>query len=80
MSDGNERTPRDIRELEAEAVALICIESLGLPGAADSRGYIQNWYKGNEVPAKNARRIFAAAQAILKAGQEPKDHHGEVAS
>ena len=69
MSDASERTPRDIRELEAEAVALICVESLGMPGASDSRGYIQNWYKGNTVPVKNARRIFAAAQAILKAGQ-----------
>ena len=68
MSDSHERTPRDIRELEAEAVALICVESLGLPGASDSRGYIQNWYTGNTVPVKSARRIFSAAQAILKAG------------
>ena len=69
MSDSSERTPRDIRELEAEAVALICVESLGLPGADDSRGYIQTWYKANTVPVKSARRIFSAAQAILKAGR-----------
>jgi hypothetical protein len=33
-----EVTPRDIREMEAEAVALLCCESLGLPGADYSRG------------------------------------------
>jgi len=32
LSDA-ERTPRDIREMEAEAVSLLCCESLGLPGA-----------------------------------------------
>jgi hypothetical protein len=35
-----ERTPRDIREMEAEAVSLLCCESLGLPGAEYSRGYV----------------------------------------
>src|SRR5262249_12883373 len=29
----SEITPRDVREVEAEAVALLCCESLGLPGA-----------------------------------------------
>ena len=37
-----ERTPRDIREMEAEAVSLLCYESLGLPGAEYSRGYVQS--------------------------------------
>src|SRR5947209_9545251 len=35
-------TPRNIREVEAESVALIVVESLGLPGADDARGYIQH--------------------------------------
>jgi antirestriction protein ArdC len=34
-SDSTDRTPRDIRELEAECTALICCEALGLPGAAE---------------------------------------------
>jgi len=34
---------RNIREVEAESVALICCESLGLPGAEAARGYIQHW-------------------------------------
>jgi antirestriction protein ArdC len=69
-SDSTDRTPRDIRELEAECVALLCCESLGLPGAVLSRGYIQSWFKGNEVPERSAQRIFHAADQILKAGQK----------
>jgi antirestriction protein ArdC len=68
-SDSKDRTPRDIRELEAECVALLCCESLGLPGAAESRGYIQSWFTGHEVPERSAQRIFHAADQILKAGQ-----------
>ncbi|ERR1017187_1452616 len=68
-SDSTDRTPRDIRELEAECVALLCCESLGLPGASESRGYIQSWFHGNEVPERSAQRIFHAADDILKAGR-----------
>jgi hypothetical protein len=68
-SDSADRTPKDIRELEAECVALLCCESLGLPGAAESRGYIQAWFHGNEVPERSAQRIFNATDAILKAGR-----------
>lgn len=68
-SDSTDRTPKDIRELEAECVALLCCESLSLPGAAESRGYIQSWFHGNEVPERSAQRIFNATDAILKAGR-----------
>lgn len=68
-SDSTDRTPRDISELEAESVALLCCESLESPGAAESRGYIQSWFKGNQVPEKSAQRIFHCADSILKAGQ-----------
>lgn len=68
-SDSKDRTPRDVRELEAESVALLCCESLGLPGAAESRGYIQSWFTGNEVPERSAQRIFTATDTILKAGR-----------
>lgn len=65
----DDRTPRDIREIEAEGVALVCCEALGLPGAEFSRGYIQHWNtSGGEVPEASARRIFKAADQILKAG------------
>ena len=68
LNDGAEITPRDIRELEAECVALLCCESLGLQGAVFSRGYIQAWFQGREVPERSAQRIFGAANEILKAG------------
>ncbi len=66
LNDGSERTPRSLREVEAESVALLCCESLGLPGAEFSRGYIQSW--GSEIPERSAQKIFHAADQILKAG------------
>src|SRR5207244_10193906 len=67
----NELTPRSMREVEAEAVALVCLEALGLPGAEFSRGYIQNWNTqlgAEAIPERSAQRIFKAADQILKAG------------
>jgi antirestriction protein ArdC len=65
-----EQTPRNLREVEAEAVALLCLDALNLPGAEYCRGYIQNWLKGNAVPEASAQKIFGAADRILKAGRE----------
>src|SRR5436853_6119051 len=39
----SESTPRNLREVEAESVALLCLESLGMDGADFCRGYIQSW-------------------------------------
>jgi antirestriction protein ArdC len=65
----SEQTARHIREVEAESVALICCETLGLEGAEFCRGYIQHWLKTEKkIPNQNAARIFAAASSILKAG------------
>ena len=72
MSDNGERTPSDIRELEAEATSMLVCASLDLAGIEESRGYIQSWYKGNKVPEASAKRIFHAADQILKAGREEK--------
>lgn len=68
MSD-NDRTPKDIREVEAESVAYILCTLLGLPGLDESRGYIQNWLQGGSIPEKSAQRIFGTADKILKAGK-----------
>ena len=62
-------TPRNLREVEAESVALICCESLGLPGAEYSRDYIQNWINSDVIPEKSAQKIFHVADQILKAGR-----------
>jgi N-terminal domain of anti-restriction factor ArdC len=64
-----EITPRDIREVEAESVALLCCESLELPGAEFSRGYIQEWGRGQAITERSAQRIFHAANQILRAGR-----------
>jgi len=65
----DDRTPRSLAEVEAESVALICCESLGLGGAEHSRGYIQQWIRGDSIPERSAQRIFKAADQILKAGR-----------
>jgi antirestriction protein ArdC len=69
----SEILPRNLKEVEAEAVALLCLESLGMPGAEYCRGYIQNWLAGAEIPERSAQRIFSAADKILKAGIERQD-------
>ena len=69
-SSDSEETPYSLGEVEAESVALLCCESLGLPGAEFSRGYIQNWGGFREIPEKSCQRIFKAATQILAAGGE----------
>src|SRR5436309_1320673 len=64
----SETLPRNLKEVEAESVALLSLESLGMDGAEYCRGYIQNWISGATIPERSAQRIFAAADKILKAG------------
>ena len=66
----SENTPRNLREVEAESVALLCLESLGMDCTEYCRGYIQNWLAGATIPERSAQRIFAAADKILRAGIE----------
>lgn len=68
----SERPPKALREAEAEGVALLCCESLGLPGAEFCRGYIQDWLAGESIPEKSAQKIFHAADQILRAGRTEK--------
>jgi hypothetical protein len=73
----DERTPRDIRELEAEATAMLCCAALALPGIDDARGYIQHWYgAGQPVPEASAKRVFKAADLILRAGRQGTPNDG----
>src|SRR5215472_6901373 len=72
----SEQTARHIREVEAESVALICCETLGLEGAEFCRGYVQHWLNTEkEIPTQSAARIFAAATSILKAGTPAAGSH-----
>jgi antirestriction protein ArdC len=73
QSDG-EITPRNLRECEAEAVALFCCAALDLPGVEHCRGYIQSWWgTGNPIPERSAQRVLKVADQILKAGREMTD-------
>ena len=75
-ADG-ELTPRNLRECEAESVALLCCAALDLPGVECSRGYIQSWWgQGNPIPERSAQRILKAADQVLKAGR-PADASAE---
>jgi len=71
--DDHDLTPRNLREVEAECVALICCESLALAGMCECRGYVQHWLGTDAIPDRSAQRIFKAADAILKAGYPAKD-------
>jgi len=74
-----DKTPRSLREVEAEAVALLCCEVLELEGSDFCRGYLQNWlYQGigfdaDEIPEKSAQKIFRAADQIIRAGRPTKE-------
>jgi antirestriction protein ArdC len=68
QTDG-ETTPRSLREVEAEATAMLVCAALQLPGIEYSRGYIQHWHQsGESIPERSAARIFKTADAILRAG------------
>src|SRR5688572_2876608 len=73
------RTPRSLREVEAEGVAFICSSALGLDGAEYSRGYLQHWLKDDVIPERSAQRILKVADQILRAGRAD-DAESEVAS
>jgi antirestriction protein ArdC len=68
-------TPRNLREVEAESVALLCCESLGLDGTDYCRGYIQNWlfratgFDADAIPEKSAQKVLRCADQILRAGR-----------
>jgi len=70
-----------LREVEAEAVALLCCEALNLEGADYCRGYIQSWlcpaigYNRDAIPEKSAPKIFRAAGQILRVGRPRETPH-----
>lgn len=70
LSD-DERTPRNLREIEAEGTAMLVCAALGVEGAEYSRGYIQHWNReGHAISERHAARIFKAADVILTAGRD----------
>jgi antirestriction protein ArdC len=73
LAADSETTPQTLQETEAESVAYLCCQTLGLGGAAESRGYVQSWLgqHGSEgIPEKSAAKIMSAAEKILAAGSD----------
>jgi hypothetical protein len=68
VNDG-ETLPRNLREVEAECVALLCVEALALAGVEYCRGYVQHWLRAERIPESSAARVFKVADQILRAGQ-----------
>jgi antirestriction protein ArdC len=66
----DETISRSLREVEAEGVALLCCEALGLDGAEYARGYLQHWLRTEEIPEQSAQRIITTAHRILEAGNQ----------
>src|SRR5260370_1323014 len=64
-----ERTPKNLREVEAEAVALLCCEALNLEGADYCRGYIQNW--DTDHGSTSCTALSSAARRCLSDGTSP---------
>jgi hypothetical protein len=65
-------THRGIMEFQAEATAHLTMNELGQLDdemATHSRGYIQDWLKGERPPDKAIREVFTATDRILKAGR-----------
>ena len=61
---------RSDQEIEAESVAYLISYALGLPGASESRGYIQGWMDdGFTFTEEMSQRIFGAVNKILMAGR-----------
>lgn len=60
----------EVKELEAECTAYIVGKMLNVSEKEleHSRGYIQNWFKGNVIPQESAERIIKTADKIYKAG------------
>jgi hypothetical protein len=66
----SELTPRHLREAEAESVAFLVGNIIGLDNLSDCRGYIQEWLNGDSIPEKSAQKIFKVADQILKTGSD----------
>jgi antirestriction protein ArdC len=66
-------------EVEAEGVAFIVSEALGIGAGEESRGYIQHWMEGHttitnggSVDERSAQVMFGVANKILQAGRGKK--------
>lgn len=71
---------KNLKEVEAEGVALCVSLALGLKTAKYHVGYIKNWWKQTEIPADSIKKIFRVTNEILRAGQDKPDKGEEKSS
>jgi len=71
-------------EVEAELTVLLVSDALGLDFAPLSRGYVQEWMRGEDrariMTNERSKRIIQAADKLLKAGQPVKAQAEEEAA
>ena len=63
---------RGLMEFGAEATAHLTMSELGQltdEMATHSRGYIQQWLRGERPPDQSIRQVFSATDTILRAGR-----------
>jgi hypothetical protein len=66
------RTHRGIMEFQAEGVAYVVLNLLGVMDedtAAHSRGYIRHWLRDEQPPEQAVRQVLTVSDRILKAGK-----------
>jgi antirestriction protein ArdC len=70
LDDTADRTPRNLREFEAEGTAMLVLDILGEKDHTESVGYMKNWFASGaeDPPEKSIRKIMKAADTIVKAG------------
>lgn len=71
---------RSLKEVEAESTAYIVCATLGHTAPLDTmRGYIQGWLARSDeaFTPQNARRVFTAANKILRAGEIGRNRDGD---
>jgi hypothetical protein len=67
-------TDRDLAEIEAESVAFIVCNALGIDTASYTLPYVARWAGGDvEAVRRTAERVVTTAQAVL-AAMAPSDH------
>ena len=62
-----------IREFQAEATAYLVMKELKMQkcmNESESRAYVQNWVKGQEITEKDLKSVFTAVNKIINAGRE----------
>ena len=74
---------RNIMEAEAEAVSLLCLAALELPGIEGCQAYIQHWIgmgqEAEQTLNKSMQRVFQTAHRILRAGMDLPEEQEEQA-